>query len=427
MTPFETTVLAIIKSGLYGGPAGPLPVQQEAQGTEQIAVQGDEQNTKQNAPQNTAPGLVLDSAFNWQQLLKIGQQHQITPLLYYGLVRAKIKPPPAVEASLYQVTVSAVVITQNQQHALKAVCRAFEQNGICYLPLKGASLQQLYAKPEQRLMSDADLLIKPEQYEKIKTILIGLGFLQGQESNHELIWHKPGALQLELHKMLIPSYNRDYFAYYGNGWKLAKPTKTSRFCFSPEEEFIYLFTHFAKHYRDGGVGLKHAVDLFVFKNANPALNQSYILAELKKLQLLSFYQNVSAMLRCWFSGESANKVTDFLTQRIFQSGAYGTPKGRVIAQGTKTAKSVSAKNVWAKKLLQMVFLPYGGMAQRYPVLKKAPVLLPLFWVVRWADTLVFHRSHIRQQKKVLQTLKQKEIENYQQQLNFVGLDFNFKE
>lgn len=224
-----------------------------------------------------------------------------------------------------------------------------------------------------------------------------------------------------------PSYNRDYFAYYGNGWKLAKPTKTSRFCFSPEEEFIYLFTHFAKHYRDGGIGLKHAVDLFVFKNANPALNQSYILAELKKLQLLSFYQNVSAMLRCWFSGESANKVTDFLTQRIFQSGAYGTPKARIIAQGTKTAKSVRAKNVWAKKLLQMVFLPYGGMAQRYPVLKKAPVLLPLFWVVRWADTLVFHRSHIRQQKKVLQTLTKKEIENYQQQLNFVGLDFNFKE
>ena len=479
MTPVETSVLAMRKSGLYGGPAGPLPGQQEAQGTEQIAVQGDEQNTKQNAPPgekqnaaqnsqpnaepnatqsalpaaaqqaeqnteqntekiapqtakpgagpNTTPGLALDSAFNWQQLLKIGQQHQITPLLYYGLVHAKIKMPPAVETALYKVTVSAVLITQNQQHALKAVCRAFEQNGICYLPLKGAVLQQLYAKPEQRLMSDADLLIKPEQYEKIKTILIDLGFLEGQESNHELIWHKPGALHLELHKMLIPSYNRDYFAYYGNGWKLAKPTKTSRFCFSPEDEFIYLFTHFAKHYRDGGIGLKHAVDLYVFINANPALNQSYILAELKKLQLLSFYQNILAMLRCWFSGEGENKVTGFLTQKIFQSGAYGTPKGHVIAQGTKTAKSVSAKNVRAKKLLQMVFLPYSGMAQRYPVLKKAPVLLPLFWVVRWADTLVFHRSHIRRQQKVLQTLKQKEIENYQQQLNFVGLDFNFKE
>ena len=165
MTPFEKTVLAIIKSGLYGGPAGPLPGRQA------------EPNTKQNAPQNTAPGLVLDSAFNWQQLLKIGQQHQITPLLYYGLVRAKIKPPSAVEASLYKVTVSAVLITQNQQHALKAVCRAFEQNGICYLPLKGAVLQQLYAKPEQRLMSDADLLIKPEQYKKIKTILIGLSLI----------------------------------------------------------------------------------------------------------------------------------------------------------------------------------------------------------------------------------------------------------
>lgn len=390
MTKTQTAVLSIIKSGLYGGAAA------------------------------------LPPDFNWQQLLVLGSRHQITPLLYYGVVNAGIKPSPEVEAKLYKTTLSAVLITQKQQHALKAVCSAFEQQGICYLPLKGETLRQLYAKPELRLMSDSDLLIRPEEYEKIRAVLTELGFEEGVESNHELIWNKPGVLHLELHKMLIPSYNRDYFAYYGNGWQLARPTKTSRFEFLPEDEFIYLFTHFAKHYRDGGVGLKHAIDLYVFAKANPNLKLNAVKAGLEKLQLKVFYEHVFAMLCCWFEGAAPTKITDFLTQKIFASGAYGTAKGHIVAQGAKSAKTVGPKKVKSQKLLRLIFLPYSGMVQKYAVLKKAPVLLPIFWVVRWADTLLFHRSHIKRQQQVLQTLTPQDIEKYQQELALVGLDFNFK-
>ena len=123
--------------------------------------------------------------------------------------------------------------------------------------LKGTLLKEMYPKKELRAMGDADILIKTEQYDKIKPIMQGLGFEERTESDHELIWRKPQLL-LELHKKLIPSYNKDYYAYFGDGWQLGKPNSNfpHRFEMSDEDQMIYLFTHFAKHYRDAGIGIR---------------------------------------------------------------------------------------------------------------------------------------------------------------------------
>ena len=57
---------------------------------------------------------------------------------------------------------------------------------------------------------------------------------------------------------------------------------------TPEDEFIYLFTHFAKHYRDGGIGCRYVVDLWVFLRNNPTMDPEKIKRELDKLQLREF-------------------------------------------------------------------------------------------------------------------------------------------
>ena len=68
-----------------------------------------------------------------------------------------------------------------------------------------------------------------------------LGFAEKLESDHELIWQKPSAY-IELHKRLIPSYNQDYYAYYGEGWNLAKKCDGTRYSMTDEDQMIYLFT-----------------------------------------------------------------------------------------------------------------------------------------------------------------------------------------
>ena len=67
------------------------------------------------------------------------------------------------------------------------------------------------------------------------------------------------------------------------------------------------------------------------------------------------------------------------------------------------------------------------MKVKYPVLNKVSVLLPIMWVYRIFDTLFNKKERIKYQNDKVRAMTQENIDNYQTALNFVGLDFNFKE
>ena len=206
----------------------------------------------------------LGTDFDWAAAYQIGRSHDILPMLYYGIVQSEIQIPAELRDALRLETIKSAMLDQNQSREVEGIERSFQAEGIDYLLLKGAVMKQRYLHAEVRTMGDADILIREGQYERIRPILMELGFTEILESDHELIWDKPGRLHLELHKRPIPSYNKDFYAYYGDGWSLAHRTDSSRHEMRDEDEFIYLFTHYAKHYRDGGVGIRQVLYLILF-------------------------------------------------------------------------------------------------------------------------------------------------------------------
>ena len=292
------------------------------------------------------------------------------------------------------------------------------------MPLKGTVLKELYPKPEMRSMGDADILIKTNQYDVIKSLMQNLGYSEKIESNHEFIWKKNN-INIELHKRLIPSYNKDYYAYYGDGWRLAKLQNATRYSMTDEDQMIYLCTHFAKHYRDAGIGIKHIIDLWIYRKAKPLLDEEYIKNELTELQLYDFYVNVINTLSVWFDGKKADGKTDLITDVIFNSGVYGTGKTYILSEAVKISKST--KLVKTKKFFKLTFLPYNSMCMKYPILKKAPLLLPILWIYRILRALLFKHNTIKIQKDTLEQMNAENIGKYQDSLNYVGLDFNFRE
>lgn len=367
---------------------------------------------------------VLPNDFNWTAALRLAKRHQIIPLIYYGIINSGIRIPEDVFAQIENISYKSIAVSHSQLYELENLYRAFERSGIEYMPLKGAVIKKLYPRPEMRTMGDADILIKTEQYEKIRAIMRNAGFKEAVESDHELIWNKSN-IHLELHKRLIPSYNKDYYAYYGDGWKLAVPDTGSRYKMSDEDTFIYIFTHYAKHYRDGGIGIRHITDLYIYLSAKPDLNKEYIEAELKKLNLLDFYNNTVHTLNVWLNGEKSDEMSDFITEKIFESGSYGTYKAHIMSGAVKASKS--GGNVRIKRIVKLIFLPYKYMCDKYPVLIKAPFLLPVMWLVRIADVIFNKRDKIARQRKELDYITDDKIAEYKKELNFVGLDFNFKE
>lgn len=367
----------------------------------------------------------LPAGFSLEEAIPVIRKHQLIPLACEGAVLCGLPNTPHLMA-LLQGSCQHLLISEGQMQAIHGIYDIFDANGIAYMPVKGCLMKERYPKPELRPMSDADILIRTEQYDRIRSLLPELGFTELQESNHEFIWRSP-ALHLELHKRLIPSYNRDYYAYFGDGWRLAKEQTRSRFSMTPEDEFIYLFVHFAKHYRDGGIGCRQMVDLWVHRRTYPNTDEAYVRAELKKLRLLDFYDNICRTLELWFADGNSDSITEFITNFIFSSGSWGQEEHHLLAAEVRNRSIAgSARGGRLRSILLMIFPALPDMTMRYPVLKKAPYLLPLLWILRWIQT-VLNPSSIRRKQQELKTTSGDKVQIYHENLKAVGLDFHFRE
>ena len=142
-------------------------------------------------------------------------------------------------------------------------------------------------------------------------------------------------MTIELHKRLIPSYNKDYYAVFGDGWQLGKICTGTRYAMTDEDQMVYQLVHFAKHYRDGGIGLRHMVDLHLLRRSKPDMNEEEIAKSLEALQLLDFYKNIFHTLDVWFAGKQADNISELITQTVFGTGLFGTKQNHILSEGVK--------------------------------------------------------------------------------------------
>jgi hypothetical protein len=254
--------------------------------------------------------------------------------------------------------------------------------------------------------------------------MIELGFEEDIESAHEFVWKKDKVV-IELHESLIPNYNKDYYAYFGDGWDyLEKRDGTTQYEFSIEKNYVYLYTHFAKHYRDAGAGIKYILDFYIYKKSFPNMDFSIIEAELKKLKLFEFYKNIERLQKVWFYGQESDDKTDFLTEQIFANKVYGSRENAIVAKQLKISKT--HKNHKFFYFVSFVFPSAKKLQYKYKILKKCPFLLPFIWIIRGIGGIFKPKKAIITMKRI-KNIKQEEVNLYQQYLNFVGLDYNFED
>jgi hypothetical protein len=256
-----------------------------------------------------------------------------------------------------------------------------------------------------------------------------LGFRQPAQGFYDYGW-KSADLYVELHHCLSNPYNTDFNDYLGDGWPRARKAADGQhlYEYTAEDHFVYLFVHFTKHYRDGGIGMKHAVDLWVYRNANPTMDERYLQTAIKSMGLDEFYRNILQMLRVWFEDAAEDEKSLHITQVIFNSGAFGTSEVIRKAVSLRAAnKAGSAKKAKVWRIVRILFPKRVDLQRRYPVLKKAPFLLPVIWPVRWVTAALFRKENIRTQKEHMEEVSEANIEAYREELRYVGLDYTIKD
>lgn len=365
----------------------------------------------------------LPDGFDLTEVSHIAAAHHISALIYEGALRCGVNPQHPAMQKLFQQYCKSLQVSKRQMRDLEQVFAAFDQNGIDYLPLKGSILKGLYPKPELRMMGDADVLIRVEQYQRIAPIMQGLGFDAAKETEHELTW-STGALMIELHKCLIPESTSDFYTCYGDGWLRAHCTAGSRYAYSPEDTFIFLFSHFAKHYRTSGIGCRHLLDLWVFRRAHPELDEAYIQQVLDKLYLGAFYRNVRATISMWFEAGQTDDAVDLITEVIFSNGSFGTARQGIVAAGVRDIQRQDQKfQGKTAYIIRRIFPGKEYLQMNYPILNKAPYLLPGIWVYYLISRSFFTKGAWKKHSRNLSALTKENVETHRQMLEFVGLDY----
>lgn len=368
-------------------------------------------------PQVLPEGYALEEA-----MAVIQKQGLATLALEGGAVCGISRQEPQMQV-LFQHYYSILLKSERQMQKVEAIFRAFEEHGIDYLPFKGCVMKALYPKPELRVMGDADILIRYEQYPAIRPIMEQLGFEMVEESDCEQIWKCP-ALYLELHKCLVQPSHRDYYAYYGDGWGRAVKETGFRYGFTPEDTYVYLFMHYAKHYRSGGIGCRHVLDIWMYRRANPGMDEAYISRELEKLKLDVFHEHTLRLLDCWFGAGDCDDVVEFMTRRIFSGGAYGNARDyHIFAELSKTKGGTDVKNSRLRYAANLLFPPLSHMRKKYPVLEKYPVLLPGAWVVRGGAVVLGKREKLTHAAQIAREVSDETLNAHQDALRFVGLEY----
>ena len=366
--------------------------------------------------------LSLPEGFDIREAMPLIRRHHIAALVYDGAERCGVPRQEPEMRKLFQAYCSSLLVSEGQEREIGRIFRAFDENGIDYLPLKGCNMKALYPKPEMRTMGDADVLIRLDQYSRIVPVMKALGFEEKYESDHELVWSSP-SLELELHKHLIPSYNRDLYAYFGDGWDMAVPAVGNRWDMTPEDTFVFLFTHFAKHYRDGGIGCRHVLDLWVYLRSHPQLDLSLVQSALERLKLGEFYGNITRLLDVWFEDGQSDERTEFLSEFIFASGSWGNMEQRVISDSIRSMqRSGSGAGGKLRYLWRLAFPSREALQGKYPVLRRAPWLLPVVWLVRPVYKLIFERKSLARKKQVMDAMTPENLDTRVQMLRYVGLE-----
>ena len=149
-----------------------------------------------------------------------------------------------------------------------------------------------------------------------------LGFESKIGADHTFNWRN-NVMLVELHRRLVPVEDKDYLGYFGNGWSRAKQHSGHRWQYTPEDEFVFIFSHFARHFRFGGVGYRQFTDLWVYLRQYPNMDMAYIKEQMVQLQLDKFFENTLKAISAAFENGKSDDTTNVIADYVFNSGNWG--------------------------------------------------------------------------------------------------------
>ena len=189
----------------------------------------------------------IDDA-EWEAALALAAEEHVLPSAAARLRQQQASISPAILDRVSVVERGAAVAAFYWSSELRGLLRAFDQEGLVAVPLKGPFFaERLYGSTALRVSQDLDLLVPKAELVRAEAVLTAIGFIPGTPDDYHRQWYR-GTTTVELHHDVENPLAYNFHvesalrqarqtAFHGEHcWQLA-----------PEDELLFLCLHAVRH------------------------------------------------------------------------------------------------------------------------------------------------------------------------------------
>ena len=340
----------------------------------------------------------------WGQVLRLAQLHQLLPVVVDACYRLPGLAGTELLASVRGSVRQQLFLQARKTGEFLPLYRKLREAGVKPLVVKGIICRNLYPQPDQRLSSDEDILIPPEQFECCHKVMAAFGMetkgTSKPEHSYEIPYTKGGSpLYIELHKSLFPpesdAYGELNSFFEGVFDRAAEETieGTAILTLAPTDHLLYLICHAFKHFLHGGFGIRQVCDIVLFaRHYGGQICWERVYENCESIRAEKFAEALFAIGRKHLGLDP--ELPEFwqrdadekpMLEDLLASGIYGGADMERKHSSNITLNAVTRQKQGKDTgggVLKSLFPGRKDMEGRYPYLKKYPVLLPVAWASR---------------------------------------------
>ena len=364
------------------------------------------------SPHHTYPQQV------WEDVLSAAEDQGILFLVLQGCTSIRQQLSSAGWLKWRSKLVSTMLNNESLMATQSRLFALLQNSGIPCAILKGSSLAACYYDPASRALGDIDLLVPPQFIEQAASILTSQGFHAPKESfshPYHIDFFNNGIVA-ELHYAVSTfpdspagTAAKQHMESWPEQIRLKHIGNHTFPCLSDSHQALSLLLHMERHMTTGCIGLRQLCDWAAFLTGiTPDYFADQILPALKSCGLAEFagvltqtairYLGLNSVYGSPFRSVCGSNVQAMIDE-ILRAGSIHNKNN------TEDSSSFFVGESGTESSLRVFICKINSLARRkFPLTKKLPFLLPLFWI--YIPLRYWFRSLMgkRRRKSLLRTI-----------------------
>lgn len=345
-----------------------------------------------------------------KQIYNLAQMHHVVPMIY-GVLRNEefFKNADENFKMMFKQVAFKLVVSQIQRsNRFLELYKILKEKNIETIVFKGIIFRNMYNNPDDRMSSDEDILVKKEDYEKLKDILCGEGleFIEKEGNECAYLCRNTG-LCIEVSTSLFSHESKAYGHLNRLFDDIFEKSITINIdgvdikTLSHEQHLIYIVFHNMKHFLHGGFGIRQVADFSKYiETYGQFIDWEKFWSDLKILNYDTFALNLIDISLKYLGFDYTKAIypkgvrdfniiinskdyyinSDDLISDILSAGVFGGSTKERKHTALMTLNAVEDQKNGNR--FKAIFPSVDYLKGNYTYLQKHPILLPIAWTQR---------------------------------------------